>query len=574
MVSAASHNALLESMMDTLVGDRIDVGLAEKAFKATRGDFRAKFAAALEVQMARLAVPEVVVEIPEHPDQLSKADLDELVRPAAIGFLRSHPTKGELLEQVASIQRRERERPAWVPLVDRDGNPVPSGQAPDDAMPDRTLKITSLPEIGEVVVKLPVADQDRPELEMAPGGIGEWEAALHSVLGLAGDGAADTVITLDAAANEALVPEESRWWPSERSGPVRASEDPGVASELLATTATLGGISVLDTTSEDCMPVVDALLSAEDWRHSPQWLMEAWVPGDGTATLAVARAAIAGWSDGHRSGVVVFVHGGALHPVEGLLGDPVPLHGYVLVVTRATDGTDQVGSVHRLTWSCPGEHWCHRGGCPDHEVPEVAALLMPIVTAAAAAEAVGSGYDAERVESYLALYGEVWNDDTDRVVDQTSWMLADAGWVELEQSTWEGGLEHLVLRRAEHCLRVAYDPVTKQLELADGKRELDLTLQILAEEGVLVDDDTGERIVVDETTLDQWGADLLRAADDRLHGRFADLTPLTTPVQVTVLGLHPHGDGNLHGPDSVALVQQQLEALFTAVGLTAPDSPA
>ncbi|MCC8251207.1 hypothetical protein [Saccharothrix luteola] len=97
MVSPASWNQMLLGMMDGLVGENVDLEPARIAFEATRGDFAARFAAAVQVMIARLAKPEVVIDIPEHPEQLSKNALEALVRPAVVGFLGSHPTKGELL---------------------------------------------------------------------------------------------------------------------------------------------------------------------------------------------------------------------------------------------------------------------------------------------------------------------------------------------------------------------------------------------------------------------------------------------------------------------------------------------
>jgi len=124
-----------------------------------------------------------------------------------------------------------------------------------------------------------------------------------------------------------------------------------VASELLATSATLGGLPVTDNTLEAHETIVDALVAAGDWRYTPEWLLETWNPGDGTASLAISRAAIAGWADETRSGIVMYVYGGALHDVEGLVGTPGPLHSYTLAVTRSTDGTDAAVAAHRVIWS-------------------------------------------------------------------------------------------------------------------------------------------------------------------------------------------------------------------------------
>jgi hypothetical protein len=482
-----------------------------------------------------------------------------------------------LLDQVDRIRRRQQRRPAWIPRIDPDGKPLTptdadSADAGRDS--DRPLVVTVLPEIGEVTVLLPAAWQDRPELVMAAGGIGEWESALFALLGLVGDAAPATTVTIDAAANEALIPDEVRWWTPEPPQSVPATQDPGVASELLATSATLGGQPVTDNTPEAYEAIADALASAGDWRYSPRWLLKTWVPGDNTAALAVAQAAVAGWADEHRSGVLVYVYGGALYTDDGLVGVPGPLHSYLLAVTRSAVSMDTVAAIHRVIWSCPGEHWCHRGGCPDVDVPELAALFTPVVTAAHAADAALDSMDGGWAESHQQLYGDGDGPDyIDRVLEVLTGILAGAGWVELEESTWEGGLEQSLLRRGEHCLVAAYDPVTRQIQLTDGKDELELTLQVLADDGVFIGDDAGERVDTSEAAAERWSIDLLTAANDLLQGRINTLPQLTSPVQITMLGLHPHADGTLRGPQAATLADRQLGALLDTIGLLATREP-
>ncbi|WP_433316856.1 hypothetical protein [Micromonospora chersina] len=575
MFNAFMQNELLLSMLATVAGDDVDLEPARKAFEETRGDFRAKFTAAVQARLAQSAVPEVFIDLPEHPELLRKSDLEALVRPAVDGFLRSYPSKEELLTQVGRIRRRQERRPTWVPRVDRDGSPmISAGVSPseDEREPDRPLPITALSELGAVTIMLPAAGQERPELAMASGGIGEWESALFTFLGIA-DAAPATTITIDAMANESLIPADVRWWSPDAAQPVPAAQDRGVASELLATSPTLGGLPVIENSSERYEVVVDALAAVGDWRHSPRWALETWDPGDNAATLALAHAAIAGWADERRSGVVVFVYGGAMHTNEGLVGVPSPLHSYVLVATRSADGTDTVDTVHRVNLTCPGENWCHRGGCPGHDVPELAALLMPAVTAGHVAEAAGDSTDSRWGDSYHRLYGDGEGPDyADRVLEHLTSTLARHGWAELTDSSWEGGLEQTLLRRGEHCITAAYDPITRQIQLIDGKAELELTLDMLADDGVLTNDDGQNTVDTSEEAIERWGAELLTAATDLLAGRINELPQLTTPIQVTMLGLHPHADGILRGPEAPALVEHQIETLLLTTGvLTAPE---
>jgi hypothetical protein len=50
------------------------------------------FAAAIGAQVAPPAKPEVVTDAPDRPEELTKKELEELVRPADVGFLKSYPT--------------------------------------------------------------------------------------------------------------------------------------------------------------------------------------------------------------------------------------------------------------------------------------------------------------------------------------------------------------------------------------------------------------------------------------------------------------------------------------------------
>ncbi|MFG1997506.1 hypothetical protein ACGFJ7_46765, partial [Actinoplanes sp. NPDC048988] len=544
----------------------------QNAFEQTRGDFRAKFTAAVEARLAQIALPEVFIEVPEHPEQLSKGDLDALVRPAADGFLRSHPTKAELVEQAVRIRRRQKHRPAWIPRIDLSGETiVPAARvaAEDEREPDRPLLVTALAEPGEITVALPAAGDERPELAMAPGGVGEWESALYVVLGLVGADCAARTITLDAAANEALVPDENRWWSTAPSPSVSAAEDPGVASELLATCKTLGGLLVVDGTSPEVLDAVAfALQSAGNWRYGPRWQMEPSNPSGDVTALTTARAAVAGWASPKRSGLIVFVYGGVLYADEGLVGFPAPLHSYLLVVSRSADGTDSPETVHRVNLSCPGEHWCHRNGCPDTGFPEFDTPLTLIITGGHAAQAASASTDEFWRRSYQDLYGdENTLNETEQVLDKLVAVLGRSGWVELSDSTWDGGLEERLLRRGEHCITAAYDLVTRQIQLSDGRAELESTLQILAEEGILIEDNGREKLEMNEAAFENWGADVMTAADEFLSGRIKEFSHLVTPMQITLLGLHPHGDGSLRAPEAVSLAERQLGRFFEVAGV-------
>jgi hypothetical protein len=519
MPGALSRNEQWLDMLQTLVGAGANLTPARSAFEATVGDFDARFAAAVQALVARQVSREVFIDIPADPRRLSRAELDALVRPVAAGHLRAQPTKGELLEQVELIRQRQARRPGWVPRADRQGRPLPSPVEPsgprqtlgDGEQQGRATSRVEVPELGEIPVDVPATDDDRPELVPVLGGMGELEVVLHAVL--ATDRGAQGVVGIDPGSNEALVPGSGR-------RPRPAAQDPGVAGELLATTATLAGVPVTDGADAE---VRAALAGAADWRYRPRWLLDTFDLGGTVAALATARAALAAWADERGSGLVLVVYGGVLRADDGLFGVPGPLHSFVLCARRSADGTDAIGSLHRVVLSCPGQQWCHRGGCTvTHGID-----LTHVIAAAEAADAAG-----RHVGWAAGAYERADPDTAETVLDHAHRLLGSAGWVELERSTWQGGLEDLLVRRGEHCLRASYDPVTRQLKLTDGRT----LLEFLVQDGAVE-----EQPVVE--------------------------LALPNRPQITVLGLHPHADGTLLGPGSPVLVERQLSHLLWAAGV-------
>lgn len=568
MALSVAGNDILLAFLDELVGDGIDIEGARTAFQTTMGGFDARFRAAVQARVAEMVQPEVFIEIPDDPERLTRDELDALVRPAAEGFLRSYPTKGQLLQQVDLIRHRQEKRPAWIPRIDHHGDPLPAEQSLDDRQPGRrSVAVTGFPEFGKVTVELP-ADEDRPDLAMETGGIGELELVLHTVLGSACNEDPRAELKLDAQANETLVPAAARWWTREPLRGRSAADDPGVASELLATSATLGDQLVEESAPAVALAVIDAVAAAGDWRYSPLWRLDSWEPGQDAMTSAAARAAIAGWAGAGRSGLVVYVDGGAFHEHKGVLGAPSPLHSYLLCVSRSVATQDGVDAVHRYTLSCPGEGWCRRGGCAMEPNLELEALLRPLVLSGMAADLART----QGQQTYRQLYGSQDTDYLDTVLDIAEARLAAEGWADLGRSTWDGGIEEGHFRRDEHCLAVAYDPVTRHLRLADGKLELEHTLQMLAEDGVLTGEEGAEILDTGEDAVQNWGADLLDAAKELLQGRISPYPGLDDAIGITLLGLHPHADGALHGPGASDLVEEQMTALFNAIGLLSAET--
>jgi hypothetical protein len=59
------QNDLNLSILPMLAGEHVDLEPSRRAFTETTGDFRAKFAAAIEARIEQLMIPEVFIDIPE-----------------------------------------------------------------------------------------------------------------------------------------------------------------------------------------------------------------------------------------------------------------------------------------------------------------------------------------------------------------------------------------------------------------------------------------------------------------------------------------------------------------------------
>jgi hypothetical protein len=215
------------------------------------------------------------------------------------------------------------------------------------------------------------------------------------------------------------------------------------------------------------------------------------------------------------------------------------------------------------------EHWCHGGGCSAPEFAEADGLLRGIVTAGDAMSAPygDSGSTAER---YRTLYGSTGSPAcAGAVLEHATALLERAGWSELSTSDWEGGVEEALLRREDRCISVYYDPVTRQIRLSDGQPELGSMLQLLGDDGILLEESDREHIDFGAATAQQWGTELLTAAEALLRGRIKEAQDAESglPVQMTILGLHPHADGTLRAPESFELADRQLATLLRTVGV-------
>jgi hypothetical protein len=104
-------NGLYLAFVEMLYGEQADADAAEQAFNSTDGTCLERITAAINALLRPHLRPERFIEVPENPEQMARADLDALVRPVADGFLRSQPTKDELLSKLRRIARRQASRP-------------------------------------------------------------------------------------------------------------------------------------------------------------------------------------------------------------------------------------------------------------------------------------------------------------------------------------------------------------------------------------------------------------------------------------------------------------------------------
>jgi hypothetical protein len=89
MTELYTTNGLLLAFAEILYGDRADADAAEQAFNSTDGTFLQRIMAAINALLRPHLKSERFIEIPENPEQMTRTDLDVLVRPVAEGFLRS-----------------------------------------------------------------------------------------------------------------------------------------------------------------------------------------------------------------------------------------------------------------------------------------------------------------------------------------------------------------------------------------------------------------------------------------------------------------------------------------------------
>ena len=131
---------------------------------------------------------------------------------------------------------------------------------------------------------------------------------------------------------------------------------------------------------------------------------------------------------------------------------------------------------------CPGAEVCQRGGCEEALTDELVAAVGLIAANAAMTASVAMNADWAANAHRQSLLGSP-DDEPGEVLSFVTEPLRSAGWEEIFDSWSELGDVEVLLSRRDEVLLAAYSPLTRRVVLEDGRRELGIVCQILADEG-------------------------------------------------------------------------------------------
>jgi hypothetical protein len=558
-------NGLLLAFAEMLYGDHADADAAEQAFHSTDGTFLARIEAAINALLRPHLKPEKFIEIPQIPEKLTRADLDVLVRPVAEGFLRSQPAKDELLDQLRWIARRQASRPSWLPrTADSPGESnIAAPPEDEDSWRPISLALSGFPELGTVTIMVPAYCGDL----MYPADSGHpavLQMALLTIFGATDASAASRTIRGDWAALEALVPADQRWWipPETTLTPRTAAEDAAAAVEVVATAPSLGHLSVQDVDGPEAEEVaVAVMLNADAWQHGPRIVVDGWQPADDSRLRSLARASFAGWASDTTEGFVVAVVSSGCDEDATVFPLGYRLHTWILWWTAPPAGaTAGAGTLHRAVLNCPGPYVCPRGGCSTTGDDSLLAAVALVAADAAVTAQVTAQADWAADAHRASLLG-TGDDEPEEVLSAVTQPLRAAGWEEISSSASELGDAEVLLSRCGQVLTVAYRPLSREVMLSDGRPELDMLSQLLADDGALADKNGGVgRVDRTAAFAADWSEPLVTVIDKYLAGGLAPGDVLADPVTILLGGLWPWGTGVPHGDDAWDLIRRQIMA--------------
>jgi hypothetical protein len=467
------ENELLLGAMELFTGKGAAVEAAERAFAGTRGDFRAKLTAALQAVTVAQLTPERFVEIPANPESLSKAELWALVEPNVV-FIRSSASKAELVDALTSIRRRQERRPAWMPRTpDSVACPAEDGDATGDdswsAFTRVPLKLTGLPELGPLAAEVP-SWYEQPVY--APDALTATavQLALLTALGIGPDPRADQTVNVeDPIPNPFGFAQDGV--EVEAGASLSAEGGHAAVIELLATTATLGGVPITDEDSEHAS--LEVLASAGDWWHSPAIVLDCDSPfGDG-ARRTVARCSAAGWTnaDSGDTGFVILTDAIAADSDGTVAAGGSDLHRFMLWWELPGDDKPEgdsaveaqldlsAGALHRLVLHCPGEDRCLRDECPSVDTVDIDLIMALIAGKATAVASMLAGGDWA-TRAYLRTLADSDDPGVYEEPGAIMWIaeqaLVDCGWQAASRGFWDTGDVDRLLYRDGHVILVRH----------------------------------------------------------------------------------------------------------------------
>ena len=564
-------NGLCLAFAGLLYNDRTDADTetAERAFNSTDGTFSERIKVTIDALLLAHLKPERFIDIPENPEQMTRSDLDALVRPVAEGFLRSQATKDELLSQLRQIARRQASRPSWMPRTEDSPRADNNRDESDEAAKTIPVRLSQFPELGEVTIEVPAyygdpmypIDSDHPAL---------LQIALLTIFGATTPSAAGRTIRGHGEALDALVPAENRWWtsPEVTLTAGSAADAPWIAVEALATIQTLGGTRVQDLQGSDASNVAaDLLLSTGTWKHGPRIVVDGWRPSDGSRVRSFARASFAGWASDTDQGFVAAITSAGWDEDASVYPLGHRLHTYILWWTAPqVSAAEDFGTLHRVVLYCPGEDVCPRGGCNATLDDELLAALGLVVADAGVTASIAGNADWAADTHRASLLGTV-DDEPDDILSIVTQPLLGAGWKEVSSSSSELGDVEVVLTHREQVLTVAYRPLSREITLADGRQELDFLCEILADDGGLTEDHEGVRRVDRSRVANTWSDSALSLIEKYLRNDLADELALVRPVNILAAGIWPWGTGVPGTDEDRSLVHRQVTLALTATNL-------
>jgi hypothetical protein len=575
-------NELLLGAMELFTGEGVDLETAERAFDGTRGDFRAKLTAALQAVTVAQLKPERFVEIPANPESLSKAELWALVEPN-IGFIRSSASKAELVDALTTIRYRQERRPAWMPRTpDSVARPAEEGDTTRDdswsAFTRGPLTLTGLPELGQVAAEVPSWYE---EPVYAPDALTATavQLALLTALGIGPDPRSEQTVTVqDPIPDPFGIAVDGV--EADTAAPLSAAGGYAAVIELLATTATLGGVPVSDEDSESA--ALEVVASAGDWWYSPAIVLNCHSPFGDEARRTVARCSAAGWTnaDSGSTGFVIVADAIAADS-EGTVGaGGSDLHRFMLWWELPRDDKREddspvetqldlsAGTLHRLVLHCPGEDRCLRDECPSADAVEIDLIMALIVGKATAVASMLAGGDWA-TGAYLRTLADSDDPGVYEEPGAIMWIaeqaLADCGWQGASHGFWDTGDVDRLLYRDGQAILVRHHLAERALSVLDGMEELEL-LRDMDEEDEAIATPKGDASGAPDGpdcgsvtgTSQHSGDDGNENGHDTEDAVFRDCLQRLdsgTMTPVTGLGLHrtpllalwPWGDGQPHG---------------------------